>query len=98
MMGDLDEVFDARRQQARPRAVSQWRSVDPDVRDRRMLALHRRDSRSVAQIASHEGLAEGEVRAGIDRALQLEGSTLPDFAWEQAAPLQRARWASQPLE
>ena len=102
MMRDFEELVDARRQrrpqsgrQPNPQALPSLPVSDPDRRDRRMLALHRGDRRSIAQIAANEGLTEREVRQGIDRALQIEGSSLPDFAWEQAAP--SWRWALDPL-
>src|SRR5262249_23618579 len=105
MMRDLDGLIDARRRrswlQAEPSplsAVPAARSGDPDFRDRRMLALHRSDGRSIAQIAVHEGLTERDVRQGIDRALHVEGCILPDSEWERAAPPRRARWVSEPQD
>ena len=72
--------------------------VRPDFRDRRMLALQRDNRRSITQIAAHEGLTERDVRQGIDRALQVEGCSLPDSEWERAAPPRRPRWVFARLD
>lgn len=69
--------------------IERERADDPMARPRQWLCRWRSDRHELATIAADEGIEVTEIRAGIDRALRAEGSTLAELEAARRRPAVR---------